>query len=49
VRDPEELAPALQAASSSDAVSLVDVVTAPDLINPTSRLSELAADATPNN
>jgi acetolactate synthase-1/2/3 large subunit len=45
VRDPEELAPALQAASSSDAVSLVDVVTAPDLINPTSRLSELAADA----
>jgi acetolactate synthase-1/2/3 large subunit len=46
VRDPEELAPALQAASSSDAVSLVDVVTAPDLINPTSRLSELAADTT---
>jgi acetolactate synthase I/II/III large subunit len=46
VRDPEELAPALQAASSSNAVSLVDVVVAPDLISPTARLSELAADAT---
>jgi acetolactate synthase I/II/III large subunit len=46
VRDPEELAPALEAASSSNAVSLVDVVVAPDLISPTSRLSELAADTT---
>ena len=48
VRDPEELAPALQAASSSDAVALVDVVTDPDVISPTSRLSELAADAIRN-
>ena len=46
VSEPEELVPALRAASSSDAVSLVDVVVAPDLISPTARLSELAADAT---
>jgi acetolactate synthase-1/2/3 large subunit len=47
VRDPDELAPALQAAASSDAVSLVDVVTDPDVISPSARLSELAADTTP--
>ncbi len=46
VRDPEELAPALEAASSSDAVSLVDVVTDPDVISPSARLSELAAETT---
>jgi acetolactate synthase I/II/III large subunit len=46
IRHPDELAPALQASSSSDAVSLVDVVTDPDVITPTARFSELAAEAT---
>src|SRR5215213_590904 len=46
VRDPDELMPALQAASTSDAVSLLDVVTDPDIISPTARLSELAAETT---
>jgi acetolactate synthase-1/2/3 large subunit len=46
VRDPDELVPALQAASASEAVSLVDVVTDPDVISPTTRLSELAAETT---
>ena len=41
VRGPEELAPTLEAALASEATSLVDVVTDPDLINPTDRLSEL--------
>jgi acetolactate synthase I/II/III large subunit len=48
VSEPDELVPALRAASSSDAVSLVDVVVVPDLISPTAKLSELAADATPS-
>jgi acetolactate synthase-1/2/3 large subunit len=43
VRDPGELAPALQAALASDAVSLLDVVTDPDIISPSARLSELSA------
>jgi acetolactate synthase-1/2/3 large subunit len=42
VRDPEDLAPALQAAVASDAVTLLDVVTDPDIISPSARLSELA-------
>ena len=42
VRDPDELVPALQAALASDAVSLLDVVTDPDIISPSARLSELA-------
>jgi acetolactate synthase-1/2/3 large subunit len=46
VRDPDELMPALQAASASDAVSLLDVVTDPDIISPTAKLSELAAETT---
>jgi acetolactate synthase-1/2/3 large subunit len=46
VRDPDDLAPALRAASASDAVSLVDVVTDPDVISPTARLSELTAETT---
>jgi acetolactate synthase-1/2/3 large subunit len=46
VSEPDQLVPALRAASGADAVSLVDVVVAPDLISPTARLSELAADAT---
>jgi len=42
VRDPEDLVPALDEARASDSVALVDVVTDPDIISPTSRLSELA-------
>jgi acetolactate synthase-1/2/3 large subunit len=42
VRDSDELAPALEEALASDSVALVDVLTDPDLISPTSRLSELA-------
>jgi acetolactate synthase-1/2/3 large subunit len=43
VRDPDELAPTLERALASDGVTLVDVVTDPDLISPSARLSELAA------
>jgi acetolactate synthase-1/2/3 large subunit len=42
VRDSDELAPVLEEALASDSVALVDVLTDPDLISPTSRLSELA-------
>ncbi len=42
VRDSEDLVPALDEALASDSVALVDVVTDPDIISPTSRLSELA-------
>jgi acetolactate synthase-1/2/3 large subunit len=42
VRDSEDLAPALRTALASDAVSLLDVVTDPDVISPSARLSELA-------
>jgi acetolactate synthase-1/2/3 large subunit len=42
VRDPGELVPALEGALASDAVALVDVVTDPDIISPSARLSELA-------
>jgi acetolactate synthase I/II/III large subunit len=41
VLDPEDLVPALDEALASDSVALVDVVTDPDIISPTSRLSEL--------
>ena len=41
VREPDELAPALQEAVSEESAALVDVVTDPDLINPTARLSEI--------
>jgi acetolactate synthase-1/2/3 large subunit len=43
VRDPDELVPALHAALASDAVSLLDVVTDPDIISPSARLSEITA------
>jgi acetolactate synthase I/II/III large subunit len=46
VRDPEDLAPALKAAAASDAVSLLDVVTDPDVISPTARLSEITGETT---
>jgi acetolactate synthase I/II/III large subunit len=42
VRDPDELEPALREALSSESVALVDVVTDPDLISPSARLSEFA-------
>ena len=45
VREPEDLVPTLEEAFASDSVALVDVVTDPDIISPTSRLSELAGDA----
>ena len=41
VRDPEDLAPVLRTALASEAVSLLDVVTDPDVISPSARLSEL--------
>ncbi len=41
VREPEELVPALEAALASETVALVDVVTDPDIISPSVRLSEL--------
>ena len=44
VTGPEDLEPALREAVAYEGVSLVDVVTDPDLITPTSRLSELAPD-----
>jgi thiamine pyrophosphate-dependent acetolactate synthase large subunit-like protein len=44
VRESEELTATLEKALASEATSLVDVVTDPDLINPTARLSELMAD-----
>jgi len=42
VRETEDLVPALDEALSSSSVALVDVVTDPDIISPTARLSELA-------
>jgi acetolactate synthase I/II/III large subunit len=48
VSEPDELVPALRAAWSSDAVSLVDVITDADIISPTARLSELAVDTSPS-
>ena len=42
VTGPEDLEPALREAVDYEGVSLVDVVTDPDLITPTARLSELA-------
>jgi acetolactate synthase-1/2/3 large subunit len=44
VRAPEDLVPALEEALASGPVALVDVVTDPDIINPSARLSELAPD-----
>jgi acetolactate synthase I/II/III large subunit len=42
VRDEEDLVPAFESALTSETVTLVDVVTDPDLISPSARLSELA-------
>ncbi len=46
VCDPDDLAPALRAALASEAVALLDVVTDPDIISPSARLSELAQGST---
>jgi len=45
VRDPDDLAPALRDARASDAVSLLDVVTDPDIITPSARLSKMYEQA----
>jgi acetolactate synthase I/II/III large subunit len=42
VRDPGDLVPAFEEALDSESVALVDVITDPDIISPTARLSELA-------
>nr|MDQ5812955.1 thiamine pyrophosphate-dependent enzyme [Actinomycetota bacterium] len=44
-RDHDELVPTLERALASEDVSLVDVVTDPDIISPSARLSELAGGA----
>jgi acetolactate synthase I/II/III large subunit len=41
VRDPDGLAPAMEAALASDTVTLLDVVTDPNVISPSTTLSEL--------
>jgi acetolactate synthase I/II/III large subunit len=46
VREPEELAPAMEAALASDTVTLLDVVTDPDIISPSTTLSEIASGRT---
>jgi acetolactate synthase-1/2/3 large subunit len=48
VRDPEDLVPTLEEALDLDTVALVDVVTDPDLISPSARLSELAGGSEPD-
>jgi acetolactate synthase I/II/III large subunit len=45
VREPGDLAPTLSNALASDSVALVDVVTDPDIISPSARLSELGLGA----
>jgi acetolactate synthase I/II/III large subunit len=40
VRDPDGLAPAMKAALATDTVTLLDVVTDPDIISPSTTLSE---------
>jgi acetolactate synthase I/II/III large subunit len=45
VRDPEELAPAFSEALAADTVALVDVITDPDAISPSTQLSELAGNS----
>jgi acetolactate synthase-1/2/3 large subunit len=44
-RDPDELVPTLERALATDDVALVDVVTVPDIISPSTRLTELAGGA----
>ena len=44
VRESDDLVPMLERAFASETVALVDVVTDPDLVSPSARLSELAGD-----
>jgi acetolactate synthase I/II/III large subunit len=41
VRDPDRLAPAMEDALASDTITLLDVVTDPDIISPSTTLSEI--------
>jgi acetolactate synthase I/II/III large subunit len=45
VRDPDGLAPALEDALASDTVTLLDVVTDPDVISPSTTLSEIIGES----
>jgi acetolactate synthase-1/2/3 large subunit len=45
VHDLDDLVPALEEALASETVALLDVVTDPDIISPSARLSELVGDA----
>jgi acetolactate synthase I/II/III large subunit len=45
VQDPDELTPALEAALASDTVTLLDVVTDPDIITPSTTLSEIVGES----
>ena len=46
VREPDGLAPAMEAALASDTVTLLDVITDPDIISPSTTLSEIAGGRT---
>ncbi len=45
VTDPNELAPALETAVASDTITLLDVVTDPDIISPSTTLSEITDES----
>jgi len=45
VCDPDGLAPAMEAALASDTVTLLDVVTDPDIISPSTTLSEIVSES----
>jgi acetolactate synthase-1/2/3 large subunit len=45
VREPDELAPAMEDALSSGTVALIDVVTDPDVISPSTTLSEIVSES----
>jgi acetolactate synthase-1/2/3 large subunit len=45
VRDPDGLAPALEAALAADTVTLLDVLTDPDIISPSTTLSEIVSES----
>jgi len=45
VQDPDELTPALEAALASNTVTLLDVVTDPDIITPSTTLSEIVGES----
>jgi acetolactate synthase-1/2/3 large subunit len=45
VRDPDGLAPAMEVALASDTAALIDVVTDPDVISPSTTLSEIISES----